>query len=246
MPRAAPVTRATFSADAVIDTQILHYRPAFRLAVLISTKRDVTFVSSHTIGLASAVARLATRLSAGVAPQQHAARFQKWVRAIRCPTAGRDGPSRLGVPDAPHARGMTRERAGAFSRRDSRVRALPMVALIKTEGTGNAGRWPHPWPACRKKAGGSHHRFSRDIPAFPARWFDGLYVLSPVRRAFWPPSPERRHNVVANLASASGCQDHTISPYASYCSSARKITLQHRHAHRIPHPTFVTIAKRPS
>jgi hypothetical protein len=23
-------------------------------------------------------------------------------------------------------------------------------------------------------------------------------------------------------------------------------TLQHRHAHRIPHPTFVTIAKRPS
>jgi hypothetical protein len=25
-----------------------------------------------------------------------------------------------------------------------------------------------------------------------------------------------------------------------------KITLQHRHVHRIPHPTFVTIAKRPS
>ncbi len=44
----------------------------------------------------------------------------------------------------------------------------------QAEGTGNAGSWPPPWPACRKKAGGSHHRFSRDIPAFPARWFSRL------------------------------------------------------------------------
>src|ERR1700761_8128553 len=28
-------------------------------------------------------------------------------------------------------------------------------------------------------------------PAFPARWLYGLYVLFPVRRAFWPPSPRR-------------------------------------------------------
>jgi hypothetical protein len=26
-------------------------------------------------------------------------------------------------------------------------------------------------------------------PAFPAQWFYGLYVISSVRRAFWPPSP---------------------------------------------------------
>src|SRR3954454_19639333 len=27
---------------------------------------------------------------------------------------------------------------------------------------------------------GKHYRYSRDIPAFPAQWVDGLYVLSPV------------------------------------------------------------------
>jgi len=52
-------------------------------------------------------------------------------------------------------------------------------ALPNNEGAGNAGRWPHPWPACEKSAGGRNHRFSRDIPAFPARWLGGLYVLSP-------------------------------------------------------------------
>ncbi len=34
-------------------------------------------------------------------------------------------------------------------------------------------------PPAEKNAGGRYHRFSRDIPAFPARWFSGLYVLSP-------------------------------------------------------------------
>jgi|SRR5690242_4286169 hypothetical protein len=29
----------------------------------------------------------------------------------------------------------------------------------------------------------------RNNPAFPARWFSGLYVLSPVNRALLPPSP---------------------------------------------------------
>ena len=32
---------------------------------------------------------------------------------------------------------------------------------------------------------------SRDNPAFPAQWFDGLYVISSVRRAVWPPSLSR-------------------------------------------------------
>jgi hypothetical protein len=53
------------------------------------------------------------------------------------------------------------------------------VTLIKTEGAGNAGRWPHPWPACEKNAGGRYHRFSRDIPAFPARWLERLLRVLP-------------------------------------------------------------------
>ena len=35
----------------------------------------------------------------------------------------------------------------------------------------------HPWPACEKDAGGRYHRYDQ-TPAFPAQWFDGLYVLS--------------------------------------------------------------------
>jgi hypothetical protein len=38
-------------------------------------------------------------------------------------------------------------------------------------------------PPATKKAGGSHHRYA-ERPAFPAQWFDGLYVLSSVYRAF--------------------------------------------------------------
>src|SRR5262249_32403923 len=32
---------------------------------------------------------------------------------------------------------------------------------LKIEGAGNAGCRPHPWPACNKKAGGSHHRYAK-------------------------------------------------------------------------------------
>ena len=45
----------------------------------------------------------------------------------------------------------------------------------------------------------------------------------------------------ANLTPASGRQDHTTSPSAS--SALVRSTIR---VHRIPHPTSVTIAKRPS
>jgi hypothetical protein len=45
------------------------------------------------------------------------------------------------------------------------------IALDIEEGAGKAGRWPRPWPACKQKAGGSHGRSGRSIPALPARWF---------------------------------------------------------------------------
>jgi hypothetical protein len=34
-------------------------------------------------------------------------------------------------------------------------------------------------PPATRKAGGSHHRQGQNIPAFPERWFYGLYVRSP-------------------------------------------------------------------
>src|SRR5262249_18557599 len=48
-------------------------------------------------------------------------------------------------------------------------------------------------------------------------------------------------SIVANLAPAKGRQDHTTSPSAS-----TSLVWRHRRVHRIPRPTLVTIAKRPS
>jgi hypothetical protein len=47
-------------------------------------------------------------------------------------------------------------------------------------------------------------------------------------------------SIVANLAPASGCQNHTTSPSALVAPVLRR-----RRVHCIPHPTFVTIAIRP-
>ena len=53
-------------------------------------------------------------------------------------------------------------------------------------------------------------------PAFPAQWFYGLYVISPVTRLCC----HRRERIVpVHLTPALGRQDHTISPSAICCSS---------------------------
>jgi hypothetical protein len=48
-------------------------------------------------------------------------------------------------------------------------------------------------------------------------------------------------SIIVNLISASGYQAHTTSPSASM-----RVVCAQRRVHRIPRPTFVTIAKRPS
>jgi hypothetical protein len=68
------------------------------------------------------------------------------------------------------------------------------------------------------------------------------FALSSVNRACLPPSPApMRAGIVANLVPASGDQDHTTSP-----SAATALVSCRSLVHRIPRPTFVTIAKRPS
>ena len=69
----------------------------------------------------------------------------------------------------------------------------------------------------------------------------GLFRALPGVRDFLVTVIGAMQSIVANLAPAKGRQDHTTSP------SARNITRQLIwHVHRIPHPTLVTIAKRPS
>src|ERR1700686_4916284 len=82
------------------------------------------------------------------------------------------------------------------------------------------------------------YRFSGGNPAFPAQWFYGLFRALPGDRAFLPPSPAL---LSAKFTPASGRQDHTSSPSASHAVRQERIRV-----HRIPPPTSVTIAKRPS
>src|SRR5262245_36667405 len=60
-------------------------------------------------------------------------------------------------------------------------------------------------------------RYSQDIPAFPAQWFGGLYVLSPVSSLYLSPLPGPHGQ--AGSTPGSRRQDHTISPYAAGVSS---------------------------
>jgi hypothetical protein len=64
---------------------------------------------------------------------------------------------------------------------------------------------------CYRNAHGLNYRYSRDIPAFPAQWCYGLYVLSPGKRPFLPPLPVGKPT---NVAPGSRRQDHTTSPSA--------------------------------
>ena len=80
----------------------------------------------------------------------------------------------------------------------------------RAQGRPGAGRTHGP-PAA-KKAGGSHHRLGRDTRPSLRNGFNGLLRALPGDRAFLPPSP--RGSYPGNLASASGCQDHTTSPSA--------------------------------
>jgi hypothetical protein len=64
------------------------------------------------------------------------------------------------------------------------------------------------------------------------------FVVSPESRALLPPSPAA---ITTGLIPASGYQDATTSP-----SALMRLVFAHHRVHRIPLPTFVTTAKRPS
>src|SRR5580704_7687441 len=85
---------------------------------------------------------------------------------------------------------------------------------LRIEGAGNAGRPMRPIAVCATVVvERTHVSRSPESPGIPhAMVLTAYTVLSPVLRAFWPPSPALLN---ANLTPASGCQDHTSSPSAS-------------------------------
>ena len=82
-----------------------------------------------------------------------------------------------------------------------------------------AGSHPQPRMGKQKPHELATARTTGNHPAFPhANGFNSLYRALPGDRAFLPPSPARCESIVANLTSASRCQDHTTSPSASSCA----------------------------
>ncbi len=62
-----------------------------------------------------------------------------------------------------------------------RARALLQLSSSNQKRTrGRPGAVRTHGPPAEENAGGSHHRYEPDHPAFPARWVNGLYVVSPV------------------------------------------------------------------
>jgi hypothetical protein len=147
-------------------------------------------------------------------------------------------PKGRGVLDAPleagHDGGGRRD--DMFSRRVA-SESFQSSTLENKEGTGKTGCPPHPWSACNKKARGRTTGTSGSS-GLPCAMVLRLIRDLPGDRALLPPSFVDHPT---NLAPASGRQDHATSPSA--CNVIRLMT---RGVHRIPLPTFVTIAKRPS
>src|SRR5689334_11317031 len=101
----------------------------------------------------------------------------------------------------------------AFPRRNfARVVHLIVPPLRRGHRESRALAAPAAPCAMGRKNAHGFDRYSRDIPAFPAQWFYGLYVLSPGKRPFLPPLPA---GLTANVAPGSRRQDHTTSPYAA-------------------------------
>jgi len=78
----------------------------------------------------------------------------------------------------------------------------------------------------------TENRWAGKHPAFPARWVDGLCLLSPEPSSFWPPSPRELamspgpvepKAISARLDRSNDGQDHMVLPYAaapSVCTPA--------------------------
>src|SRR5258708_13433212 len=159
-------------------------------------------------------------------------------RAIQYPVLE---PRGRGVLDAPHARGMTTEakRESSFSRHAC-VRVMLSNRPRKTEGAGNAGRWPHPWPACKKSSTLRLPQVQPRHPGIPrAMVLTVSFVLFPVTVLF-----SHRHlaNKSARLSASVGAPE----PHDFSVRVTLAFVLRNSRVHRIPLPTSVTIAKRPS
>jgi hypothetical protein len=130
---------------------------------------------------------------------------------------------------APHSRGMIRP-GFALS-----------PALSNDEGAGNAGCWPHPRALRARKVHLAHASNDR---AAETTGTPCAMVLTAAPRSPWCTGRVSHHRpgiIFTRLdPSVGGTGPHGLAVRIERARLAR------RYVHRIPPPTFVTIAKRPS
>jgi hypothetical protein len=114
----------------------------------------------------------------------------------------------------------------------------------KTEGAGKAGYLLIPMVRVQQKTHAAEPQDQPD-PGLPCAMVLRLIRDLPGDHAWLPPSSARRASVFANLAPASERQDHATSPSAPTPLVAQTLRPA-MCVHRIPLPTSVTIASRPS
>ncbi len=108
---------------------------------------------------------------------------------------------------------------------------------------GRPGVGSHPWPACRKECRRQSPQVRAGQPAFPARWLYGLYVISPGTGLIAPVFATTLTRCADISTGMPGPHDFAVRIGSFVCVNDHAAA---RRAHRIPHPTLVTIAKRPS
>src|ERR1700680_2366815 len=109
-----------------------------------------------------------------------------------------------------------------------RARFGLLVSPSSSEGAGNAGRPMRPIAACAMIVA-ERTRVSQgtpESPGIPAQWFTAYTVLSPATGFL---ATVASGIASTDLTPASGCQDHTTSPYASSALVFSTVSV-----HRIP------------
>jgi hypothetical protein len=172
-----------------------------------------------------------------------------------------------GILGHPPSRVTTAEYAFAFPRRVAPELCLNSQAPEKSEGAGKAGCWLAPAVSCAtcKQKRTRAYRYQPGIRPSPRNGLTAYNALSLEtnssclhrRRIDDSPKPGWAQNL-RQLDTSHGCQNHTPLPYATAPSSgaleiahgktrpAIHITRRRFRVHRIPDPTSVTIAIRPS
>ena len=138
---------------------------------------------------------------------------------------------------------MAQRCASAFSRHDLPEVCINFAPSEEIEGAGKTGCALHPRSRVQFAQRNAHTsiQVQRKHSGLPRAMVLRLIACSPWRPGFLATVAREKRLLLTNLTPASGCRDHTTSPYATACVRLSQVA-------RPPHLTarFVTIASRPS